>query len=73
MNHATYYEQVRDAIERSAECTTSDAQGIIQSWAMRNGYGLMEDEQAVNDQAEQGRKAQVTAHMILNSVNPQLP
>lgn len=32
-----YYEQVRDEVERLAECTTSDAQGIIGAWELRNG------------------------------------
>jgi hypothetical protein len=32
-----YYEKVRDAVERIAECTTSDAQGIIEAWERRNG------------------------------------
>jgi hypothetical protein len=30
-----YYEKVRDAVERIAECTTSDAQGIIEAWELR--------------------------------------
>lgn len=34
---ATYYEQVRDHVERLGECSTSDAQGIIGAWEMRNG------------------------------------
>ena len=39
----TYYEQVRDAVERLGECDTSDAQGIIGAWEIRNGGTIMED------------------------------
>jgi hypothetical protein len=31
-----YYEKVRDAIEEIAECTTSDAQGILGAWELRD-------------------------------------
>ena len=46
-----YYEKVRDAVERIAECTTSDAQGIIEAWERRKGdttgtqvVGIAEDQ-----------------------------
>lgn len=32
-----YYEKVRDAVERIAECTTSDAQGVVEAWERTNG------------------------------------
>jgi hypothetical protein len=38
-----YYEKVRDAVERIAECTTSDAQGIIEAWERTNGQSIEED------------------------------
>lgn len=64
----TYYEQVRDAIEKIADCTTSDAQGIIGAWELRNGGNMMED---VNiDKAEQdGRDPEALAYQILGA-NP---
>lgn len=64
----TYYEQVRDAIETIADCTTSDAQGIIGAWELRNGGNMMED---VNiDKAEQdGRDPEALAYQILGA-NP---
>ena len=48
---STYYEQVRDAVERLAECTTSDAQGIIGAWELKNGGTMMGNE--AMDRAEQ--------------------
>jgi hypothetical protein len=36
----TYYEQVRDEVERIAECTTSDAQGIIEAWERTNTQSI---------------------------------
>ena len=40
-----YYEKVRDAVERIAKCTTSDAQGIIEAWERTNGQSTFGEAQ----------------------------
>lgn len=58
-----YYEQVRDLIERKAECDTSDAQGIIEAWEIRNGGTIMEE---INmDKAEE---AGITPEDLANTI-----
>ena len=48
-----YYEQVRDAVERIAECTTSDAQGIIEAW--ERTYSMRYHEEAKVDPEDLAR------------------
>lgn len=36
--HLTYFERVRNAVKNALECTTSDAQSIIEAYAMTQ-YG----------------------------------
>lgn len=64
-----YCEQVRDAIERVAECTTSDAQGIIGAWEMRNGGTMMGDENMDKAEAE-GKDPEQLAREILGMPAP---
>lgn len=59
-----YYGEVRDAIERIAECDTSDAQGIIGAWEMRNGGTMMGDENMDKAEAE-GKDPERLAREIL--------
>ena len=63
-----YYEKVRDHIERLAECTTSDAQGIIEAWAMKEhpGRGIMADTWAVEVREAAGTDPEQLARTILN-------
>jgi hypothetical protein len=65
-----YYEQVRDEVERLAECTTSDAQGIIGAWEMKNGNHDMTDDENVNKAAVDGIRAEALARTILNMPEP---
>jgi hypothetical protein len=53
-----YYEKVRDAVERIAECTTSDAQGIIEAWERRSPEGI-------DGHEEVGTDPEKTARVIL--------
>ena len=58
-----YYEQVRDAVERIAECTTSDAQGIIEAWERRRGDTT--GTQVVGTTEDQGTDPEDLARAIL--------
>ena len=59
-----YYEQTRDAIEHLAQCTTSDAQSLIEAWELTNGGTMME--QVNMDKAEEaGTQPEDLARTIL--------
>jgi len=59
MKAPTYFEQVRDAIERIGECTTSDAQSIILAWERRQDEGI-------DGHEEVGTEPETVARAILN-------
>lgn len=58
MYQPTYYEQVRDHVERIAECTTSDAQGIIDAWERTSP-------QSIDGHEEVGTAPEQVARIIL--------
>lgn len=65
MHKPNYYEQVREAVERLGECTTSDAQGVIMAWELKNGGSPMGDE-AVNRAEAAGTDPETLARTILS-------
>jgi hypothetical protein len=58
MYQPSYYEQVRDHVERIAECTTSDAQGIIEAWERTSP-------ESIDGHEEMGTNAEQVAQTIL--------
>jgi hypothetical protein len=60
-----YYEQVRDAVERIAQCTTSDAQGIIGAWGQTKHSPGDAGQAAIDEAEEAGTTPEDLARAIL--------
>ena len=61
----TYYERVRDEVERVGECTTSDAQGILEAWELKQG-NVITSTDALDAAEAEGITPADLANQILN-------